>query len=129
MIRMGIFLLRFLPASTVSFSRTAISLGRYTVTPTLIAPTISIVLLMVHHLQDEKLARTVPHAANQPEPVIAHVKHDAVPHLISRPKDLFHFREVRPIGVLREFVPSRKIPFRNFGVVRPGFPKLTQGAF
>jgi hypothetical protein len=89
-------------------------------------PKFLVVFPMIHHLQDIHDSLWIIHSSNQSEAVIAHVKHNAVPHLIGRRVRLPERRELIPLSVLGYFVPCGQISFSSPGIAFSGLPKLTQ---
>ena len=95
------------------------------VASTIMGPRQPVIFGVVHHFQDVDDAPSIVHTANQTEPVVAHVEHDAVPDLIRRTEGLPKVPEVVPIGILGHLVPGGEIAFGDHGF-RFGPPRLPE---
>lgn len=94
-------------------------------TPAIIDPATLIVLGVVHDLEHVQDAPGVVHTADQTVAIVAHIEDHAVAYQVSRLERLPERPEVRPIRVLGQLAPGRKVSLRDPGVGASRLPVFT----
>jgi hypothetical protein len=85
-----------------------------------------VVLIVIHYAQDIDDASSIVNSTDQPEAIIADIKHDAIADLIGDPKRLPELPEVGPLSAPGCLVPYAQVSFSNCGVVPATLPEFAQ---
>lgn len=97
-------------------------------TPALTNPKLSIVLLVIHDLEDIDLGPSsgISDAANEAKTIVPHVEDNAVANLIGRSECLLELSPVGPPSLYGHFIPANEISLSDPGIGLPAPPEITQ---